>query len=250
MSFDNNQTFWKEFMVLYREKPCLWDIKSKEYRNKSLKNVAYSSLIKKSKELFPEANKDFVTKKISSFRSSFRRQVRRIENAKRGGATEEVPEITLWYFDLLLFLLDEEERTKIMSYVKGTNYDEKIEGTAIQTRASRKRYQNIEISSKILQEKRCMKGKEEATFIRNVGQQLAELASKQKMVHLAEHLSEIKDLSKDDENPPLNESSGPESLPASDDNFEEGENEQIQISEEVVETEQVEEDVPAEEVST
>ncbi|KAI4458980.1 homeobox hb9 like a-related [Holotrichia oblita] len=66
---------------------------------------------------------------------------------------------------------------------------------------------------------------------------------------LTEHLSEIEDLSGDDENSPLNENSGPESLPASDEDFEEG-NEQIQESEEVVETEQVEEDVPAEEVLT
>ncbi|KAI4466561.1 hypothetical protein MML48_2g00000589 [Holotrichia oblita] len=52
-----------------------------------------------------------------------------------------------------------------------------------------------------------------------------------------------------DENPPLNESSRPVSLPASDEDFEE-ENEQVQESEEVVETEQVKKDVPAKELPT
>jgi hypothetical protein len=62
MSFEDNEQFWEEF-ILYEEKPCLWDIKNKEYRNKLLKNAASESLVAKCKELFPNANKDFVMKK-------------------------------------------------------------------------------------------------------------------------------------------------------------------------------------------
>lgn len=58
----------------------------------------------------------------------------------------------------------------------------------------------------------------------------------QEIVHLVEHISEIKDLSKDDEDLLLSESSGPESLSASDVDFEEG-NEQIQESKEIVKIE-------------
>ncbi|CAH2009732.1 unnamed protein product [Acanthoscelides obtectus] len=47
--------------------------------------------------MFPDANKKFVIKKISSLRSSFRRQIRRINSSKRSGVgTEDVPEPTLW----------------------------------------------------------------------------------------------------------------------------------------------------------
>lgn len=127
MSFEDNRPFWKEFMALYREKPCLWDIKNKEYWNKSTRNAAYNSLVRKSKEVFPGANKDFVIKKISSFRSSFRRQVRRIQSAQRSGETDEVPEVTLWYFHLLLFLLDQEERSNVMPFVRDENFNEEIQ---------------------------------------------------------------------------------------------------------------------------
>jgi hypothetical protein len=44
MSFEDNKQFWEEFIILYEEKPCLWDIKNKEYQNKLLKNAAYESL--------------------------------------------------------------------------------------------------------------------------------------------------------------------------------------------------------------
>lgn len=116
MSFEDNKQFWEEFIILYEEKPCLWDIKNKEYRNKLLKNAAYESLVAKCKELFPNANKDFVMKKIASLRSSFRRQIRRLKDAKRSGSgADDVHETTLWYFDLMAFLLDQEESRAAVS---------------------------------------------------------------------------------------------------------------------------------------
>lgn len=116
MSFEDNRFFWEEFIALYKEKSCLWDLKSKEYRNKQIKNAAYDCLVTKCKEVFPNANKDFVIKKISSLRSSFRRQLRRIHDAKRSGSgADDIPESTLWYFDLLTFLLDQEEVRRAVS---------------------------------------------------------------------------------------------------------------------------------------
>lgn len=81
-----------------------------------MKNAAYDCLIMKCKELFLNANKDFVIKKISSLKSSFRHQLRRINKMKKNGTgANDVPECTLWYFDLLSFVLDQEEVRKAIS---------------------------------------------------------------------------------------------------------------------------------------
>lgn len=125
MSFEDNKTFWEEFILLYEEKPCLWNAKSKNFRNKQLRNAAYEQLIEKCKELFPNANKEFVVKKISSFRASFRRQLRKIESTKRSGTgADSIPEATLWYFELLSFLMDQEECRSAVSSLENYEIDD------------------------------------------------------------------------------------------------------------------------------
>ncbi|CAH1993092.1 unnamed protein product [Acanthoscelides obtectus] len=80
--------------------------------------------------MFPDANKKFVIKKISSLRSSFRRQIRRINSSKRSGVgTEDVPEPTLWYFDLLSFLMDQEESRAAVSSIGGNNLDDQSQAS-------------------------------------------------------------------------------------------------------------------------
>ena len=71
MAFEDNKQFWEEFIELYRERPCLWDTKSREYSNRNIRNSAYEALITKCKEKFPDADRNFVSKKINSLRSSF-----------------------------------------------------------------------------------------------------------------------------------------------------------------------------------
>ncbi|XP_066908450.1 uncharacterized protein [Halyomorpha halys] len=104
MAFEDHKKFWKEFIELYKEQTCLWDNNSKDYSNRNARNRAYDALVAKCREKFPNAEKYFVAKKINSLRTSFRRQFRKIQES-----TNEVVEPTLWYFDLLLFTLDQEE---------------------------------------------------------------------------------------------------------------------------------------------
>lgn len=68
-----SKQFTVEFLELHKEYPCFWKIKNKDYINKNLKKKDYDDLIKFCKKVFPEANKDIVTKKIQSFRGSFRK---------------------------------------------------------------------------------------------------------------------------------------------------------------------------------
>lgn len=105
--------FFCEFLDLYRSFPCLWQIKSKEYSDRNKKAQAYAALIEKCKELDPQANKDFVTKKINSFRTVYRKECAKIKASMRSGAgTDEVYKPSLWYFDLLAFLSDADQEPR------------------------------------------------------------------------------------------------------------------------------------------
>lgn len=89
--------FITEFINIYQSFPCLWQTKSKEYMNKNMKNKAYEKLVEFSKSFIPDANREFVTKKIQNLRAAFRKEMKKVEASKRSGAaTEDAYEPTLW----------------------------------------------------------------------------------------------------------------------------------------------------------
>lgn len=101
-----------EFIEIYRSHPCLWKIKSKEYRNKLKKDAAYKLLVEKLREINETANKDDVVKKINSLRSCFRKEYKKaIASWRSDTSTENTYIPNLWYFDSLLFLKDQEVPT-------------------------------------------------------------------------------------------------------------------------------------------
>lgn len=100
-SFMDTRYMSKEFVTgfinLYQNYPCLWQIKCKDYMNKNLKNMAYEKLLEFSQKTIPNANREFVTKKIQNLRNAFRKEMRKVQASKRSGASnEEVYEPTLW----------------------------------------------------------------------------------------------------------------------------------------------------------
>jgi hypothetical protein len=93
---------------MYRSNPCLWKVKSKEYMDRD-KNDAYETLVKKRQQVDPTANRDLVTKKNNSFRSTYRKELMKVKKSERSGSgSEEVYVPSLWYFQLLSFLGDQE----------------------------------------------------------------------------------------------------------------------------------------------
>ncbi|KAF5277243.1 hypothetical protein FQR65_LT00351 [Abscondita terminalis] len=114
--------FLTKFIEKYKSYPCLWKIKSKEYTNKNLKNVAYESLVEMCRNIYPEANRDFVVKKIQSLRGSFRKELKRVTYSKTTGTSADgVYTPSLWYFDLLLFTKDQEIPTESVCNIENEN---------------------------------------------------------------------------------------------------------------------------------
>lgn len=100
----SERRYWREFLELYRELPCLWDVKAKEYCDRNKKNAAYELMIMKLKEKDEAATRESVVKRINIFRSSFRKEHKKVLSSYK---YEEVYQPTLWYYDDLKFLLQD-----------------------------------------------------------------------------------------------------------------------------------------------
>lgn len=112
----NQPLFLTSFIDKYRQLPCLWNIKSKNYSNRKEKAKAYETLINYCKTVDQNASIDTVKKKINNIRSAFRKEHKKVLKSKRSGSsTEEIYEPTLWYYKLLLFTASQEEPRQSVS---------------------------------------------------------------------------------------------------------------------------------------
>ncbi|XP_039279430.1 uncharacterized protein LOC111047499 [Nilaparvata lugens] len=95
----------EEFIKLYEKQPCLWQVKSKDYYKKHLKEAAYRKLVEKLREIEPDSDKNAVIKKINNLRSSIRKEMKKRKLSIKSGATgDDIYKPKLWYFDLFNFL--------------------------------------------------------------------------------------------------------------------------------------------------
>ncbi|XP_045130420.1 LOW QUALITY PROTEIN: uncharacterized protein LOC123515665 [Portunus trituberculatus] len=116
----DTQEFWREFIQVYRDFPALWKVKSDEYKNRSLKSECYVKLIDKIREIDPNATRATVTKKINSLCSNYRRELKKVMNSVKSGAgSDDVYKPSLWYFDELAFLRDQELQQGVSSLELG-----------------------------------------------------------------------------------------------------------------------------------
>lgn len=108
----NKQTpreFLTEFIELYRSFTCLWLVKSKEYSDRNKKDLAYIELVKKYKEFDPSADRNTVVKKINALRTVYKKELSKVNKSEKSGAgADDIYKPTLWYFDLLSFLNDQD----------------------------------------------------------------------------------------------------------------------------------------------
>ncbi|XP_050388583.1 uncharacterized protein LOC126807798 [Patella vulgata] len=106
---DTDRKFLLEFIETYKSLPALWKIKSDEYSNRDKKADAYKVLLHKYNEQFPGATLEDMKKKLNALRTNFRSELRKMErSAKSGAGTEDLYIPSLWHFEALLFLRDQE----------------------------------------------------------------------------------------------------------------------------------------------
>lgn len=104
-----NRNFLTQFIIIYATQPCLWEVKSKEYRNQQLKAEAYGKLVEFCKTKFPEADINFVKVTIDRMRNGFRKELHKVRRSQRSGAAPDaVYKPSLWYYKFLMFSADQE----------------------------------------------------------------------------------------------------------------------------------------------
>ncbi|XP_063775547.1 uncharacterized protein LOC134911103 [Pseudophryne corroboree] len=109
----SDHDFWTGFIELYRSHECLWRVKSKEYVNREKKLKAYQELIDYSKGRNSQVDIRWVKKRIQNFRTVFHKEHKRVIESQRSGAgSDEVRRPSLWYYNLLMFTLEQEPRTE------------------------------------------------------------------------------------------------------------------------------------------
>lgn len=68
----------KEFLLLYKAFPCLWDCKNDYYKDKGTREKAWDVLLNQYKTMAPDANKDTLKRKIDMMKSSYKRELKKV----------------------------------------------------------------------------------------------------------------------------------------------------------------------------
>lgn len=100
MAVNADRRFWRNFFALYRTYPELWDPRSPRYNIREYKDRAYEALVVKMREIDPNATVEIVKRKLNIYKSNYKRELKR----KKSTGTKS----SLWYFDDLSFLLENE----------------------------------------------------------------------------------------------------------------------------------------------
>lgn len=109
---------WVYFFEVLRELPELWMVKSAIYKDRTKKIKAWNKLLQLYKKIDPTANIDTLKKRVTNIKSCYHRELKKVERSQRTGNCpddEYVP--TLWYFNLLHFLRDQETQIPGLSIV-------------------------------------------------------------------------------------------------------------------------------------
>uniref|UniRef100_A0A8D8LU61 MADF domain-containing protein n=1 Tax=Cacopsylla melanoneura TaxID=428564 RepID=A0A8D8LU61_9HEMI len=98
--------FLREFLALYKSLPELWNTSSEAYKDRWRKTQGYETLVTKYKELYPNATREDVTKRLNCLRTNYRKERRRIRSIREQLGDEYEIMSNVWYYQDLMFLDD------------------------------------------------------------------------------------------------------------------------------------------------
>ncbi|KAG8319758.1 hypothetical protein J6590_084521 [Homalodisca vitripennis] len=91
-------------------------VRSSEYSNKFKRDTAWEHLLQITKEKIPNADTNFVKRKVDNLRAAFGKEMRKVRDSTRSGASaDDTYTPTLWYFELMKFTAEQEQPRKTKS---------------------------------------------------------------------------------------------------------------------------------------
>uniref|UniRef100_T1GU45 MADF domain-containing protein n=1 Tax=Megaselia scalaris TaxID=36166 RepID=T1GU45_MEGSC len=104
-----NSEFIDDFILEYKNQPCLWQGKSEHFKNRKKRQEAYMKLIEVANRHGEHYNIEKTKQKINNLRCAFRVQLKKYTEMKNNKGKEEPYCPKRRYFESLLFLMDEEK---------------------------------------------------------------------------------------------------------------------------------------------
>lgn len=95
--------FLQRFIEMYKQLPCLWEVKFKDYSNCNKKHEALSKLAELCKEICPKPKLQYVRNKIFNVRTVFKKELNKVRASQKSGA-KNVYVPRLWYYKSLCFM--------------------------------------------------------------------------------------------------------------------------------------------------
>ena len=114
--FEWRKALTLQLIELYRDHPCLYQIKSDAYKDRNKKSKAYAELLANIKIVNPMCSLEILKKKLNTLRSQYRKELKLMNASRKSGAgTDEVYVPKLWCFNELRFLDDGETQRESTS---------------------------------------------------------------------------------------------------------------------------------------
>ncbi|PIO24772.1 hypothetical protein AB205_0019020 [Aquarana catesbeiana] len=108
--------FMRQFIDRYRDMRNLWEVKNPLHHNKPVRKASLEKLLQFVKTQVPDADIEFVEKKIGSLKSIYRKELNKVQASMRSGAAaEDVYVPSLWYYNRMQFLEDQMEAGESLS---------------------------------------------------------------------------------------------------------------------------------------
>ncbi|PIO13415.1 hypothetical protein AB205_0084350, partial [Aquarana catesbeiana] len=105
--------FIGQFIDKYRDMRNLWEVKNPLYHNKPARKASLEKLLQFVKTQVPDADIEFVEKKIGS---TYRKELNKVQTSMRSGSVaKDVYVLSLWYYNRMRFLEDQMEARESLS---------------------------------------------------------------------------------------------------------------------------------------
>ncbi|PIO14900.1 hypothetical protein AB205_0000670, partial [Aquarana catesbeiana] len=113
--------FMGQYIDRYRDMRNLWEVKNPLYQNKPARRASLEKLLQFVKTQVPDADIEFVDKKIGNLRSTYRKELNKVQACmKSGAAAKDVYVPSLWYYNRMRFLEDQIEARESLSALPST----------------------------------------------------------------------------------------------------------------------------------
>ncbi|KAJ0170296.1 hypothetical protein K1T71_014224 [Dendrolimus kikuchii] len=117
--------FLIEIIQLYRSLPVLWNVNIKEYHDRQKKNNAYNILLRKYRQMYPEATKEDVKKKFNSLRTNYRKELKKYHEWTNSGNKGEY-QPSSWYFEEMSFLEEQHCDSNLSNIIDNIEREDRV----------------------------------------------------------------------------------------------------------------------------